>query len=97
MYWSYTLLLALAKDGSAVGVLKELTETAQRVVSQRKLETSNMVEKMDAAQDFTKFWNHVVDILELNQEDFPFALLYSVVNDAEPQTLDKSTATGCID
>jgi hypothetical protein len=84
MYWSYTLLLALAKDGSVVGVLKELTETAQRVVSQRKLETSNMVGKMDAAQDPTKSWNHVVDILELNQKDFPFALLYSVVNDAEP-------------
>lgn len=48
---------------------------------------------MDAAQDLTKFWNHVVDILELNQENFPFALLYSVVNGAEPKTLDKSTAT----
>ena len=39
----------------------------------------------------------MVDILELNQEDFPFALFHSVVNDTEPKTLDKSTATGCID
>lgn len=52
---------------------------------------------MDATQYLTKFWNHVVDILELNQEDFPFALLHSVVNDAEPKTPGQSTATGRID
>lgn len=39
----------------------------------------------------------MVDILELNQEDFPFALLHSAINDAEPKTPDKSTTTGCID
>jgi hypothetical protein len=38
----------------------------------------------------------VVDILELSQEDFPFALLHSVMNDAEPKTPDKSTTTDCI-
>ena len=32
-YWSYTLLPELAKDGSVVGVLKELTETTQRVLA----------------------------------------------------------------
>ena len=53
-YWSYTLLPALVKDGSAVGVLKELTDNPKGV-SQRKLENSNMVEKMDATQDLTKF------------------------------------------
>ncbi|OCL07939.1 hypothetical protein AOQ84DRAFT_294130 [Glonium stellatum] len=96
-YWSYTLLPILAKDGSAVGALKELTETTQRVVGQRRLETSRRVEKMDAAQDLTKFWSQVVDILESNQEDFPFALLYSVVNDAGPKTPEAPTTTGFVD
>jgi len=48
------LLPALAKDGSAAGVIKDHRDNPTGV-GQRKLETSNMVEKMDAAQDLTKF------------------------------------------
>ena len=34
-------------------------------------------------------------MLKFNQKDFPFTLLYSVINNTK--ILDKSIATGCVD
>ncbi|OCK76899.1 hypothetical protein K432DRAFT_305344 [Lepidopterella palustris CBS 459.81] len=91
-YWSYSLMPILDDQGSPVGIVKELNETTSRVISQRRLETSAKVENMGAAEDITTFWNKVLGILESNKPDFPFSLLYSVVDDTQPPSAGESAA-----
>ncbi|KAF2499350.1 hypothetical protein BU16DRAFT_454376 [Lophium mytilinum] len=76
-YFSYTLLPLIDENGNATGVLKELTETTRRVITERRQATIKKAEQMAAARNIAEFWNNVRNILESNAQDFPLALLYS--------------------
>ncbi|KAH7116911.1 histidine kinase [Dendryphion nanum] len=83
-YFSWYLLPIMGDDGCVGGVVGEFYETTSRVINDRRIKTVQAAEQMDPSDNISGFWSQVRDIIESNQEDFPFSLLYSVSKDPCP-------------
>ncbi|KAM3088426.1 hypothetical protein ACMFMG_000070 [Clarireedia jacksonii] len=82
-YFSWSIIPLVGEDGSVVGLYNPAWEKTRRVISERRMLTLREVgEKTAAARDVKGFWGQVIKGLQYNPRDIPFALLYSVGDDA---------------
>ncbi|KAK7535176.1 uncharacterized protein J3D65DRAFT_630348 [Phyllosticta citribraziliensis] len=78
-YWSFTMLPIIGPDGTAVGALDEFVESTGSVIGVRRMNTLIALgEKASSARSIEELWTLVLEGLEPNNQDIPFALLYSV-------------------
>jgi PAS domain S-box-containing protein len=75
--WSFTPLYG--GTNRILGFYNAPFETTQQVVGQRRMKTINKLgERAAQAKTVKQFWQYVLDSLQDNHFDVPFALLYSV-------------------
>ncbi|KAB5576370.1 hypothetical protein GE09DRAFT_954411 [Coniochaeta sp. 2T2.1] len=75
--WSFTPLYGGTKR--ILGFYNAPFETTQQVINQRRTKTINKIgEKTSQAKTVKQFWSLILDGLQDNYRDVPFALLYSV-------------------
>ncbi|RYP03956.1 hypothetical protein DL764_004790 [Monosporascus ibericus] len=83
-YFSWSIVPLVGDDGSVVGLYNPCFENTRRKVAERRMLTLREVgEKTALARDVKGFWKQVNKGLEFNEEDVPFNLIYSVVEEAE--------------
>ncbi|PQE29971.1 hypothetical protein CJF32_00000632 [Rutstroemia sp. NJR-2017a WRK4] len=83
-YFSWSIIPLVGEDGSVVGLYNPAWEKTRRVISERRMLTLREVgEKTAAAREVKGFWGQVIKGLEYNPYDIPFALIYSVGDDAD--------------
>jgi len=65
------------ENGQTGGVLVTVTETTQRVLSERRLNTlSELGERASRANNVQEAFRNTLSILDLNRHDIPFSLFY---------------------
>ena len=78
-YFSWSIIPLIGEDGSVVGLYNPAFEKTRRKIAERRMLTLRDVgEKTAAAKEIKGFWAQVMNGLEYNDYDIPFALLYSV-------------------
>ncbi|KAH6657854.1 hypothetical protein BKA67DRAFT_504541, partial [Truncatella angustata] len=83
-FFSWSIVPLVGDDGSVVGLYNPSFENTRRKVAERRMLTLREVgEKTAMARDVRSFWSQVQQGLEWNEDDIPFALVYSVSDDAE--------------
>ncbi|KAK9786616.1 hypothetical protein SCARD494_11107 [Seiridium cardinale] len=83
-FFSWSIVPLVGDDGSVVGLYNPAFENTRRKVAERRMLTLRDVgEKTALARDVRSFWSQVQRGLELNEDDIPFALVYSVSDDSE--------------
>ncbi|KAF7515675.1 hypothetical protein G7054_g14468 [Neopestalotiopsis clavispora] len=83
-FFSWSIVPLVGEDGSVVGLYNPAFENTRRKVAERRMITLRDVgEKTATAKDVTSFWMQVQKGLEINEDDIPFALVYSVSEDSE--------------
>ncbi|KAI0015865.1 hypothetical protein F4780DRAFT_39323 [Xylariomycetidae sp. FL0641] len=83
-FFSWSLVPLVGEDGSVVGLYNPAFENTRRKVAERRMLTLREVgEKTAIARDVKSFWTQVNQGLEYNEDDVPFNLVYSVVEDSE--------------
>jgi hypothetical protein len=81
-YFTFTLLPIFDANGRVTGILDEGTETTPYVIADRRLATILRIE--DHSSEVTTLkdvWKTVLDGLDQNEQDVPFAFLYSGTDD----------------
>ncbi|TGO24044.1 hypothetical protein BPAE_0113g00010 [Botrytis paeoniae] len=82
--WSLTPIWKAGPSPELLGVYNAPFETTQKVVSDRRMRTLLKVgEETALAQSVSDFWKLMLGGLAENEYDFPFVLLYSVLDDIE--------------
>ncbi|KAK6600138.1 Hybrid signal transduction histidine kinase K 1 [Botrytis cinerea] len=82
--WSLTPIWKSGPSPELLGVYNAPFETTQKVVSNRRMRTLLKVgEETALAQSVPDFWQLMLGGLAENEYDFPFVLLYSVLDDIE--------------
>lgn len=67
-------------------------ETTYQVVSSRRMQTLRFLsERLNATRTVKEFWKHLLEALEHNPIDVPFALLYSVGDNDDADTASHSS------
>jgi signal transduction histidine kinase/CheY-like chemotaxis protein len=80
------------EDGSTGGVLVTVTETSERVLGERRLETlRNLGDRTYECKSTTDTLACVVEVLDKNKHDIPFSLLYSFDNSEKKYILKGCT------
>ena len=83
-YFSWSIVPLVGEDGSVVGLYNPAFENTRRKIAERRMLTLRDVgEKTALARDVKGFWKQVSQGLEYNEEDVPFNLIYSVVEESE--------------
>lgn len=83
-FFSWSIVPLVGEDGSVVGLYNPAFENTRRKVAERRMLTLRDVgEKTAMARDVRSFWAQVQAGLEFNEDDIPFALVYSVSEDCE--------------
>lgn len=83
-WFSWSIVPLVGEDGSVVGVYNPAFENTRRKVAERRMLTLREVgEKTALARDVQSFWSQVQQGLEFNEDDIPFALVYSVYEETE--------------
>lgn len=78
-FYSWTFTPLYGGTSRILGFYNAPFETTQEVVGQRRMQTVNRLgERTSRAKTIKKFWSCVLESLEDNHYDIPFALLYSV-------------------
>jgi signal transduction histidine kinase/CheY-like chemotaxis protein/PAS domain-containing protein len=91
--WSFTPLYGGTKR--ILGFYNAPFDTTKKVISHRRIQTINkMGELMAQAQNKKQFWKAIVDGLQDNFRDVPFALLYSV-GDSEDADHSSVSSSSC--
>ncbi|KAJ1327825.1 two-component system, sensor histidine kinase and response regulator [Microdochium nivale] len=81
-FFSWSIVPLVGDDGSVVGLYNPAFENTRRKVAERRMLTLREIgERTALARDLKAFWNQVNKGLEYNDEDVPFALVYSVADD----------------
>ncbi|KAH7027775.1 uncharacterized protein B0I36DRAFT_247821 [Microdochium trichocladiopsis] len=81
-FFSWSIVPLVGEDGSVVGLYNPAFENTRRKVAERRMLTLREIgERTALARDVKGFWNQVNKGLEYNEEDVPFALVYSVADD----------------
>ncbi|KAH6692592.1 hsp90-like protein [Plectosphaerella plurivora] len=85
-FFSWSIVPLIGSDGQVVGLYNPAFENTRRKVNERRMLTLREVgEKTAAARDVRGFWPKVKQGLEFNEPDIPFALIYSVKDEAESE------------
>ncbi|KAF2666814.1 hypothetical protein BT63DRAFT_427225 [Microthyrium microscopicum] len=86
-YFSWCLIPMVGADGSVVGLYNPAFEKTSRKIAERRMLTLREVgERTACARDIKGFWTAVEKAIQLNEEDTPFALLYSANEDIDSDT-----------
>ncbi|QDS70990.1 hypothetical protein FKW77_007621 [Venturia effusa] len=89
-YYTINLLPIFDASASVTGVLWEGNETTRQVVAARRSATLLSVEECSQeAATLKEMWRHVLDGLDQNVQDVPFALLYSRTNDPTAELMEQ--------
>lgn len=89
-YYNFSLLPVFDADGGIAGVLYEGLEVTSNVVAARRLSTLIRFEESGSgSQTMRDVWKTVMDGLEQNQQDAPFAFLYSGTGDPTAETMSQ--------
>ena len=89
VYWSYSYSPVFEQNGTVAGVLMAGTETTCRVLAERRMACLRALS--DGLADVTTSAGTaavIVDVLGTSRLDFPFALVYSVNDDAGLQIVE---------
>ncbi|EGX53941.1 hypothetical protein AOL_s00004g600 [Orbilia oligospora ATCC 24927] len=77
-YFSWSICPIIGEDGTTIGLHNPAFEKTRRVIAERRMLTLREVgERCGSARDVKSFWGHVLEALETNPWDAPFAMLYS--------------------
>ncbi|KAJ8123011.1 hypothetical protein ONZ43_g937 [Nemania bipapillata] len=83
-FFSWSIIPLVGEDGTVVGLYNPAFENTRRKLAERMMLTLREVgEKTALARDIRSFWSQVNKGLEYNDDDVPFNLVYSVVEDQE--------------
>ncbi|KAI1119273.1 histidine kinase [Nemania sp. NC0429] len=83
-YFDWSVVPIVGEDGAVVGLYNPAFEITPRKMAERMMLTLREVgEKTALARDIKSFWSLVNKGLEYNEDDVPFNLVYSVVEDQE--------------
>ncbi|KAJ3570357.1 hypothetical protein NPX13_g5752 [Xylaria arbuscula] len=83
-FFSWSIVPLVGEDGTVVGLYNPAFENTRRKVAERMMLTLREVgEKTAIARDIKSFWAQVNKGLEYNQDDIPFNIIYSVVDQEE--------------
>ncbi|KAI0204626.1 histidine kinase [Astrocystis sublimbata] len=83
-FFSWSIVPLVGEDGNVVGLYNPAFENTRRKLAERMMLTLREVgEKTALARDIKGFWTQVNKGLETNEDDVPFNLVYSVVEDME--------------
>ncbi|KAI0966475.1 histidine kinase [Xylaria arbuscula] len=83
-FFSWSIVPLVGEDGTVVGLYNPAFENTRRKVAERMMLTLREVgEKTALARDVKSFWSLVNKGLEFNEDDVPFNLVYSVVEEQE--------------
>jgi signal transduction histidine kinase len=77
-YWSLVFLPLYDADGCIVGVVDEFDGVTNQVIKKRHSKTIKSLDLGRDAKELADVWKSVLGALEANNQDAPFALLYSV-------------------
>jgi PAS domain S-box-containing protein len=88
VYWTYSYSPVRNEDGEIQGTLVVCTETTEQVLIERRLKTLLAVSaakqpepEVSQRQDLGAFAQGIIDTLEHDSADIPFAVLYQVASD----------------
>ncbi|ORY55447.1 uncharacterized protein BCR38DRAFT_461966 [Pseudomassariella vexata] len=96
-FFSWSIVPLVGDDGSVVGLYNPAWEHTQRRVGERRMLTlCEIGEKTSLARDVKSFWSQVQKGLEYNEEDVPFALVFSVLSDDSESSDMSSMHSGSI-
>lgn len=83
-FFSWSIVPLVGEDGSVVGLYNPAFENTRRKMAERMMLTLREVgEKTALARDIKSFWKQVNKGLEYNEDDVPFNIVYSVVEEQE--------------
>ncbi|KAL8972041.1 MAG: hypothetical protein Q9183_000758 [Haloplaca sp. 2 TL-2023] len=94
-YFSWSIIPLVGSDGSVVGLYNPAFEKTRRKIAERRMLTLREVgEKTAAARDFGSFWQQLLRALSYNEQDVPFAIVYSVADDHGSDASSMSSGVG---
>ena len=83
-YFHWSIIPLVGSNGTIVGLYNPAFEKTRRKIAERRMLTLREVgEKTAAAPELKSFWRQVLKALDLNEEDTPFVLAYSLSDDIE--------------
>jgi PAS domain S-box-containing protein len=83
-YFSWSIIPMVGGDGSVMGLYNPAFEKTRRKLAERRMITLREIgERTAPARDVKGFWKEVLAALDLNEHDTPFAMLYSVQDEAD--------------
>ncbi|KAF7562966.1 hypothetical protein G7046_g1127 [Stylonectria norvegica] len=83
-FFSWSIVPLVGAEGEVVGLYNPAFENTRRRVNERRMLTLREIgERTAAATSVGGFWPQVQKGLEYNDEDVPFALIYSAKEDSE--------------
>ncbi|CAD6501389.1 BgTH12-01641 [Blumeria graminis f. sp. triticale] len=83
-YFSWSIIPIIGSDGSVVGLYNPVFDKTRQKIVERRMALLRLVgEQTASARTVKSFWVHVVNSLEVEEYDIPFALLYSVGDDLD--------------
>ncbi|KAF2969964.1 hypothetical protein GQX73_g3641 [Xylaria multiplex] len=83
-FFSWSIVPLVGEDGTVVGLYNPAFENTRRKMAERMMLTLREVgEKTALARDIKSFWRQVNKGLEFNEDDVPFNLVYSVMEEQE--------------
>ncbi|KAI0410186.1 histidine kinase [Xylaria palmicola] len=83
-FFSWSIVPLVGEDGTVVGLYNPAFDNTRRKIAERMMLTLREVgEKTALARDVKSFWSQVNQGLEYNEDDVPFNLVYSVMEDQE--------------
>ncbi|CAG9950006.1 unnamed protein product, partial [Clonostachys rosea f. rosea IK726] len=93
-FFSWSIVPLVGADGEVVGLYNPAFENTRRKVTNRRMLTLREVgERTSLATSMKGFWPQVQKGLEYNEYDVPFALLYSLKDDAESEVSSLHSAS----
>ncbi|KAK6857823.1 hypothetical protein PG995_005522 [Apiospora arundinis] len=93
-FWSWSWTPLYGGSDRIVGFYNAPFETTQSVLSHRRMSTINKLgETVSRAKSVKQFWRYILEGLETNLYDVPFALLYSVGDSEETDLVSVSSGS----
>lgn len=92
-FFSWTLTPLYGGTRNLLGFYNAPFETTKQTLTDRRMRTLlHLSEELALAQSVSTFWTHILKPLQENEFDFPFALLYSVLDDTEADEVSSTSS-----
>lgn len=89
-YHDWRYVPVRAKDGAVVGLFNQSVEKTDQILAERRLGTvRSLSEQMLVVRSLQEYYDSIIEVLEENSRDAPFAMCYSV----KPQSTNESGVT----